>query len=192
VVWRRRSAAVGLAALACGGLVPVRTARANDLRHALRTSPSLLGLGIAVTPAYQNAADVILEQAARNLPIPSMSAGFTYRLDGDTYERTSPSFAAPFFTERAETVGEKVVSVDLAFQWLRFDEYDGEKLGRDLLPVSVSQAAIRLSATPELGYTLATLNVTYGLTDDLDLNASGPTPSSSPSPRPSGARCDAP
>ena len=173
-MWRRGAAPVGLVVLAllCGGGV----ARASNLRHAYRTSPGLLGLEFAVTPAYQNAVDTILEQAARNLPIPSMSSGFTFRYDEDSgrYERTTQTFAEPFFTERADTVGDDLWSFDLAFQWIHFDEYDGDKLGVDPYPLSYSQTAIGFSATPELRYTMATLNVTYGVTNDLDVNVAIP------------------
>ena len=99
--WRtRRQRAVVLAALAvvCGGVGPIGrgVARADNLRHALRTAPSLVGVGVAVTPAYENAVDVILEQAARNLPIPSSSSGFTYRDDlaADASERPTRSTGA--------------------------------------------------------------------------------------------------
>jgi hypothetical protein len=173
-VRRRRAAPVGLAVLVlvCGGAV----ARANNLRHAYRTSPGLLGLGVAVTPAFQNTTDTILEQAARNLPIPSSSSGFTFRYDAATesYQRSTETFAAPFFTERADTVGKGIWSVDYGFQWIDYDEYDGKKLGKDPYPLSVSQAAIPFSATPELRYTLATLNITYGIRDDLDVNVAIP------------------
>jgi hypothetical protein len=51
----------------------------------------------------------------------------------------------------------------------------------DPFPVSVSVAAIRYRPLSELRYSVATFNVTYGLTDDLDLNlalpiATHPTP----------------
>ena len=173
----RRGAPVVLGAVAFGVCCGVaRPARSDDFRHAWRTSPRLIGLGVAVTPNLANAVDVALEQAARNLPIPSASAGFTYRIDpnGGPPEPSSTTFAAPFFTERAETVGEHVVSVDVATQWLDVDQYDGRALGRDPFPLSVSEASIGFSAKPELRYTVATVNVTYGMADDVDVNVAIP------------------
>src|SRR5262249_59278311 len=61
----RRSFIVMVAVLACSG-----SAGAQNLRHVYRTAPSLVGLpSLAEDGRYQNAADVILEQAIRNLPL---------------------------------------------------------------------------------------------------------------------------
>ena len=54
-------------------------AAAQNLRHVYRTTPSLVGLpSVAADGRYQNAADVILEQALRNLPLfPAASSAYT-------------------------------------------------------------------------------------------------------------------
>src|SRR5262245_7514481 len=61
------------------------SASADPIRHVWRTAPRLVGLpGLAADERYQNAADVILEQAARNLPIhPAASSAYTYRWNAE-------------------------------------------------------------------------------------------------------------
>ena len=62
-------------------LVWVVAADARQIRNLYRTAPALVGLGsLAADERYQNAADVILEQAIRNLPLfPAASSAYTYR-----------------------------------------------------------------------------------------------------------------
>jgi hypothetical protein len=56
---------------------------AQSVRYLYRTAPALVGLpGLAASGPYQNAVDVILEQAIRNLPLfPAASSTYTYRWD---------------------------------------------------------------------------------------------------------------
>ena len=58
-------------------------AGAQSIRHIYRTAPSLVGLGgLAANGAYQNAADLILETAIRNLPLfPSDRIGLRLPLE---------------------------------------------------------------------------------------------------------------
>jgi hypothetical protein len=71
----RRSFIVMVAVLACSS-----SASAQNLRNVYRTAPSLGGLpSLAADGRYQNAADVIAEQAIRNLPLfPAASSAYTY------------------------------------------------------------------------------------------------------------------
>src|SRR5262249_9440527 len=68
--------------VALGVLVTVAgSTGTQSIRHIYRTAPSLVGLGgLAANGAYQNAADAILEQAIRNIPLfPGASSAYTYR-----------------------------------------------------------------------------------------------------------------
>ena len=62
-----------------------RRRRARVDPHLYRTAPALVGLpSLAADERYQNAADVILEQAIRNLPLfPAASSAYTYRWNAD-------------------------------------------------------------------------------------------------------------
>jgi hypothetical protein len=84
-------------------------AGAQSIRRVFRTAPSLVGLpGIAASGPYQNAADVILEQAIRNLPLfPAASSAYTYRWDAaqETLVRVDDAVSPWPFTERGQTLG---------------------------------------------------------------------------------------
>jgi hypothetical protein len=74
-------------------LMVAAPAGAPSVRHVWRTAPSLVRLPGLASERYQNAADIILEQAARNLPLhPGASSAFTYRwnADRDQLERSLP------------------------------------------------------------------------------------------------------
>ena len=156
----------------------VGTAEAGRVRHLWRTAPGLVGLpGLADDERYQNAADIILEQAARNLPIhPAASSAYTYRWNAerDELERVDDAVSPFFLTERGQTLGEGLLNVGVTFGYYRVECSSGCRIGDDPYPLSVSAAAIRYRAIPDMVYTVGTFNVTYGLTDDLDLNLALP------------------
>ena len=154
-------------------------AAAQNLRHVYRTAPSLVGLpSLAADGRYQNAADVILEQAIRNLPLhPAASSAYTYRWDGEhgTLERVDDAVAPWLITERGQTLGKGLLNIGVTFGYFDVDSFDGHDLGYDPFPVSVCCGAkIRYQAPTDLLYTVGTFNFTYGLLDDLDLNIAIP------------------
>src|SRR5262245_56861934 len=78
------------------------------LGHSLRTAPSLVGLNGLANERYQNAADALLENGVRNLPVhPAGGAAYTYQYDPSCGCYTQvPAAAGPWFlTYRAEPVG---------------------------------------------------------------------------------------
>jgi Putative MetA-pathway of phenol degradation len=154
-------------------------AGAQSIRHVFRTAPSLVGLpGLAASGPYQNAADVILEQAIRNLPLyPAASSAYTYRWDAaqDTLVRVDDAVSAWPFTERGQTLGEGLLNIGVTWGYYDVDSYNGHDLGHDPFPVSVCCGSkIRYQAATDLLYTVGTFNITYGLLDDLDLNIAIP------------------
>ena len=130
---------------------------------------------MAYDPRYQNAADLVLEQSIRNLPLhPAASSAFTWRWNPQTdqLERVddmvSPLFSAsadarPWPAERRRHVG-----------YYRVEDADGSPLGVDPVPLSVQGAPIQYRARTELTYSVSTFNFTYGVRDDLDVNVAIP------------------
>jgi hypothetical protein len=149
-----------------------------SIRHNMRTSPTLVeppGLGLD-NERFQNAADVIVESAIRSVPVPTSGADYTFRWDPakNEYVRTSGTFGPLTFMERAETIGRNMWNVGLTFQYLELDEFDGNTVGSDPVPIAVGGEPVAFSATPKIIYHATTLNVTYGITDDLDINVAVP------------------
>jgi hypothetical protein len=168
----RPLAALGLVAV----LALVTPAEAGRVRHVLRTAPTLVGLPGVASERYQNAADLILEQGIRNLPLfPAASSAFTWRWNPETraYERTSDE-VSPLYTERGQTMGEGLLNASVTFGYFDVACSSGCRLGTDPRPLSVSAAAIRYQAPTDLIYTVSTFNFTYGVADDLDVNVAIP------------------
>jgi hypothetical protein len=148
-----------------------------DLRRTLHNAPALVELDPAgFGPGYRNAADALIATAARALPVPASGGAFTYRFDPatGTYEKTNATFGPMLFMERPQTIGRYVWNIGVTGQYLELDEFDGESIGRDLNPVIPPGRTVTFLATPKFIYHLATVNVTYGLLDDLDLNVAVP------------------
>src|SRR5262245_4842200 len=80
-----------------------------SVRHVYRTAPALVGLPtVAFDERYQNAADVVLEQAIRNLPLfPGASSAFTYRWNPEhsELERVDDAVSPWLVTERGQKIG---------------------------------------------------------------------------------------
>lgn len=164
--------------VACAALLMLTgTAAAGPVRRTYRTAPERVGLpSVAYDPRYQNAADVILEQSIRNLPLhPAASSAFTWRWNPQTdrLERID-DMVSPLFTERGQTLGRGLLNVGVTFGYYRVEDADGDPLGVDPVPLSVQGAPIRYAARTELVYSVSTFNVTYGVRDDLDVNVAIP------------------
>ena len=172
---RARVFSVLVLVVAVGAGAPVEGA---NVRRVLRTAPTLVGLpGLAADERYHNAADVILESAIRNLPLfPAASSAFTWRWNPETraIERVSDAVSPWFVTERGQTLGEGLLNVDMTFGHYKVECSSGCRIGTDRYPLAVSVAAIQYQAPTELTYSVGTLNLTYGVTDDLDVNVALP------------------
>jgi hypothetical protein len=161
--------------LAAAGLAT--NAAAQSVRHVLRTAPALVGLPGLASERYQNAVDVMLEQAVRNLPLfPAASSAYTFRWNAESgrLERVGGDVSPFLFTERGQTMGEGLFNFSVTWGRYNVECSSGCRLGDDPFPVSVSAAAIRYKALTTLDYTVGTFNLTYGLTDDLDVNIAVP------------------
>ena len=151
--------------------------QAQSIRHRYRTAPAQVGLNGVANERYQNAADGILESAVRNIPIhPSMSPAYTFRYDQGCgcFQRSSEDIGPWFMNERAQTVGNGLIHASITTAEYNVRCSSGCKLGDEFDPINVSAAAIKYRAGTELIYQVTTLNLTYGVTDNFDVNVSIP------------------
>jgi hypothetical protein len=163
----------------------VGSADARSLRDALRDAPQLVG--VQGGEPFDALADAFADTAARNLPVVSASAGFTYTYNPELeiFERNSDTLG-PIFLERPDTIGEKKFNINVSFQYVQFDDYDGDSIqslhNDNPLLVNVVDGAGNIigQETIALEYRIGFQNyvtafsATYGIRDDLDVNISIP------------------
>jgi len=149
-----------------------------ELLKRLNGAPGLVGVTLPNQGAWENANELALQEVARNLPVPSSAQTIVYERNPATgeYEKViAPSLGPSPFMERAETLGQGRFGASVTGQYFEVDEFDGDKLGRDPYPViDAGGNPVVFYATPKALYHLGTVNVTYGLLDDLDLNLAVP------------------
>ena len=169
---------VGAAALL---LLAVSPAPARSLREQLGSASELVG--ISGGAAFDALADVIADTAARNLPVVSASAGITYGFNRELeiFERTSQTLG-PIFLERPDTIGRSKFNVNVSFQYVNFNAYDGADLGSLQSPYPIvtrvtdgsgnllGYTANRLVYDMQITSYVTAISATYGLLDSLDLN----------------------
>src|SRR5581483_10360007 len=162
-------------------LLVAASADARSLRDQL--GQSSLTVGLAGGGAFDALAENIAETAARSLPVVSASAGFTYRYNKelDIFERTSDTLG-PIFLERPDTLGKGKLNVNVSFQYVQFDEFDGQSLNRlrntdpivirvaDVAGNTVGFTANQLRYGLKIQNYITAFSLTYGIFDDLDVN----------------------
>jgi hypothetical protein len=139
-------------------------------------------LGIQDPTAFDALAEALADTTARNLPVISGSAGFTYKYNPalEVFERTSDTLG-PLFLERPDTLGRGKLNVNVSYQYVDLNQFDGDDLddlhSDDPVVVDVSSGGIPLGSTGnlltydlELTNHIQAVSVTYGLLDDLDVN----------------------
>ncbi len=116
------------------------------------------------------------------LPVSSSATGFIYQMDpdlGGVPTRSSESFG-PFRTERAATIGARRLSLGVSFQRVAFDKIDGRALRDGTLIATASRLVSDPqpfdieSLTLRLKMTSATMSVSAGITDRLEVGAAVP------------------
>ncbi len=154
---------------------------ARSLRDQLASASQTVG--VTSGSAFDALADVIADTAARSIPVVSASAGFTYRFNPEleVFERTSETLG-PIFLERPDTLGQSKININVSFQYVQFDAFDGTSLRRLEAPdpiitrVTVPGGALLRFNADRLQYRLriqdyvTALSVTYGVLDNLDAN----------------------
>ncbi len=116
------------------------------------------------------------------IPLPSPASGFTYTLDPGlgVMTRSTQSFG-PIYTERAETIGKKKVSLGLNFQRFAFDSIEGQDLGT--VPAVFTHDApapggradvVSTTNAIDIAVDQTTFFLTYGLLSRLDVSVAVP------------------
>lgn len=162
-------------------LLAVSPAPARSLRERLGSASELVG--ISGGAAFDSLADVIADTAARNLPVISASAGITYAFNPEleVFERTSQTLG-PIFLERPDTLGRSKFNVNVSFQYVNYNAFDGASLDSLHSPYPIVTRVVDGSGNL-LGYTanrlvydmeitsyVTAISATYGILDSLDLN----------------------
>jgi hypothetical protein len=154
---------------------------ARSLKDTLGTASETVG--ISGGTAFDAFAENIADTAARSLPVVSASAGFTYRYNPDieAFERSTQTLG-PLFLERPETLGRGKFNVNVSFQYVQFDEFDGDDIhslqNSDPIVLNVLDAggnvigrrANRLVYNLGIQNYVTAFSFTYGILDDLDIN----------------------
>jgi len=156
-------------------------ASAESLRSTLGNASQTVG--ISGGSAFDAFAENIADTAARSLPVVSASAGFTYRYNPEieAFERSTDTLG-PLFLERPDTLGRGKFNVNVSFQYVQFDDFDGESIkdlqNGDPIVLNVLDAggnvigrrANRLVYTLGIQNYVTAFSFTYGILDDLDVN----------------------
>jgi len=175
----RKACALGIGLLAALVAGPAHALSLADTFSAAARRVGLQGGG-----AFDALGEAIADTAARNLPVVSASAGFTYRYNPqlEVFERTSDTLG-PLFLERPDTLGQGKINVNVSYQYVELNQIDG----RDTSSLEASDPIITRvtsAATGELvGFTanrlrydfnlknhIVGLSLTYGVLDNLDVN----------------------
>jgi hypothetical protein len=118
---------------------------------------------------------------AQALPLTAASSGVTFRFDPRTsaFERET-DILGQLYLERPRPLGRRRLNFNVSYQWVPLDTVDGEDLNHlsdTDLPLLDTGTRVPF-VVPRYGLDLeshqVTTSVTYGLTDELDLNLTVP------------------
>ena len=140
-------------------------------------------VGINSGSAFDALAEAIAITNANNIPVVSAAAGFTYRYNPqlEAFERSAETLG-PIFLERPQTLGQGKFNVNLSWQYVQYDEYDGQSLGNlqgkgpivlrnvDAAGNLLGFQADRLQYRLGLQNNVVAFSFTYGILDNLDVN----------------------
>ncbi|HJQ85137.1 MAG TPA: transporter [Candidatus Binatia bacterium] len=164
-------------------LAVVTAAPAHALSLKDRFSLAAQRVGLQGGGAFDALGEAIADTAARNLPVISSSAGFTYQYNPqlEVFERTSETLG-PLFLERPDTLGRGKFNVNVSYQYVDLNQLDGDETSSLEGPDPIVIAVTDVAGTP-LGFTanrlrydfnlvnhIAALSFTYGVLDNLDVN----------------------
>jgi hypothetical protein len=170
--------AVGMTLLAALAASPVHALTLRD-----RFSETARLVGLEGGGAFDALGDAIADTAARNLPIVSASAGFTYRYNPqlEVFERTSQTLG-PLFLERPDTLGQGKFNINVSYQYVNLNQLDGTSTSRLEAPDPIIVRVADVTGTT-IGFTanslrydfslinhIVGLGFTYGVLDNLDVN----------------------
>jgi len=158
-----------------------RPAAATSLRGDLAGASE--SVGISSGSAFDALAQAIAVTNANNIPVVSASAGFTYRYNPqlEAFERSAETLG-PIFLERPETLGRGKLNVNLSWQYVEYNQYDGQDLNNlqgpgpivlrnvDAAGNLLGFQADRLQYRLGLRNNIVAFSFTYGILDNLDAN----------------------
>ena len=162
-------------------LALARGAAASSLLN--NFSQASQSVGIRSGSAFNALADSIASSVANNIPTVSASAGFTYRYNPqlEVFERSSETLG-PIFLERPDTLGQGKFNINVSYQYVEFNTFDGRNINNLQGPGPI----VLRQTTPSgqlLGFTadklqyrlglqnnIVALSFTYGILDNLDVN----------------------
>ena len=143
-----------------------------------RTFQDIMG-----TPVTEKIGDALARSVGRALPVVSASAGVVYSYDpaSGAFERET-SILGQLFLERGEPLGRNHLSLNVTYQYVEIETFEGkdiDTLEDTRYPIDdPAKDAAGPVTVPRFGVDLethvATASVTYGLTDDADVNVAIP------------------
>ena len=165
-VVRRGAAALALLAVACTGVGRAHAGTFRDLFERPITRP---------------VGDALAESIGRALPLTAASAGitFSFNKEAHAFERET-EILGQLFLERPRPIGRGKWNLSVSYQRVGIDTVDGHDLDRlsDTRFPIVAPDTGRLFTVPRFGLDLTThqitTSVTYGATDNLDVNLTIP------------------
>ena len=132
------------------------------------------------TPVLRPLARALAVSVGKSLPIPAASSGVTFTFDPATsaFVRNT-EVLGQVFLERAEPIGRGALNINVTYQYVDTDEYEGHPLDslKDLNPIRDPKSG-KLFIVPSIDFSLITheitTSVTYGITDDAEVNLTIP------------------
>jgi len=133
------------------------------------------------TPALRGIDQALAASVAKALPIPAASAGITFRFDPATsaFEREI-DIVGQVFVERARPIGRGHLNLSVVYQHIDTDLIDGKDLSSlsDVRPMYLPRQKDDPFVIPHFKLSLVTNAVipslSYGVTDDLEVNLTVP------------------
>lgn len=132
------------------------------------------------TPTLRPLGTVFANSVGKSLPVPAASSGITFTFNPQTsaFERET-DITGQLYLERARPIGRGKLDASVSYQWVKIDTLDGAALGdlRDTDPILDPVSGHRF-VVPRLSIVLVTnvvtTSLTYGVTDDLEVNLTVP------------------
>lgn len=132
------------------------------------------------TPVLRPLARALAVSVGKSLPVPAASSGITFTFDPSTSAFVRDTeVVGQVFLERAQPIGRGRLNVSVTYQYVDTDEYEGHPLDslKDLNPIRDPKTGERF-IIPKIDFSLITheitTSVTYGITDDAEVNLTIP------------------
>jgi hypothetical protein len=132
------------------------------------------------SPALTPLGRAFARSVAKSLPVPAASGGISFEFNPKTsaFER-STEVLGQLLLERARPIGRGKLNLSLTYQYVGLDRYDGHDLDaisdrRPVLDEATGATFVVPRVDVELVTHVITPSLTYGVTDDLEVNLTVP------------------